>query len=163
MRNRPVSMVLAVLAILASAGPVWAADVVIQLFVSRNKGPWKLEREFKGESDLGSNKSAALLASCKGEAQKIAADGTGAGCKERVYEWKIRTPFRVPEAGGKESVTWVREPGLYADRTKCSKALGLAQSGPDAIRMNGSPSTSAHPTRNTAVSAECYSELVPAR
>jgi len=163
MRNRPVSMVLAVLAILASAGPVWAADVVVQLFVTRNKGPWKLEREFKGESDLGSNKSAALLASCKAVAQKIAADGTGAGCKELVYEWKIRTPFRVPEADGKESVTWVREPGLYADRTRCSKALGLAQSRPDAIRMNGSSSTSAHPTGNTPPSAECYSELVPAR
>jgi hypothetical protein len=163
MRNRPVSAVIVVLAILASAGPVWAADVVVQLFVSPNKGPWKLEREFKGESDLRSNKSAALLASCKAVAQKISVDGTGAGCKELVYEWKIRTPYRVPEAGGKESVTWVREPGVYADRAKCSKALGRAQSGPDTIRMNGSSSTSTHQTANTALSAECYSELVPAR
>ena len=47
MTNRSVSMVLAVLTILVSASPIWAADVVVQLFVSRNKGPWKLEREFK--------------------------------------------------------------------------------------------------------------------
>ena len=163
MTNRSVSMVLAVLTILVSASPVWAADVVVQLFVSRNKGPWKLEREFKGESDPGSNKSPALLASCKALAQKIAVDGTGAGCKELAYEWKIRVPYRVPEAGGKESVTWVPEPGRYADRGKCVKALGLTRSGPDATRMNGSSRTSAQPAGNAALSAECYPELVPAR
>lgn len=163
MASWPVSTVLSVLTILGSASPIWAADVVVQLFVSRNKGPWQLEREFKGESDPGSNRSAALLASCKAAAQKIAVEGTGAGCKELAYEWKIRVPYRLPEAGGKESVTWVPEAGRYADHGKCAKALGLPQSGPDATRMNSSSPTSALPTGNAALSAECYRELVPAR
>jgi hypothetical protein len=163
MTKRSVSLVLALLAMLVSASPMWAADVVVQLFVSRNKGPWTLEREFKGESDPGSNKSAALLASCKAVAQKIARDGTGAGCRELTYEWKIRVPYRVPQAGGQESVTWVPEPRVYADREKCAKALGLTPSEPDASKMNGSSRTSVQPTRNAALSAECHAELVPAR
>ncbi len=164
MRNRSVKAVIAALAMLATAGPVWAADVVVQLFVSRNKGPWKLAREFKGPSDLGSNKSAALLASCKAAAQSVAVDGTAAGCGELVYEWKIRTQYRVgTDAKGNDIERWVQEPGLYADYEKCSKALASAQRGAAAIRMSGGSSTYAHQTANTVLSGECYTERVPAQ